>query len=1043
MQSPKRFNVCCLLWHCIFIFIILLHNNFVLAQTNNAYASISVEEGLSQGMIYDILQDREGFIWIATKNGLNRYDGYSFKVFTNDPYNQHSLSSNTILALFEDSKGRIWAGTENAGLNIYDKNTGQFHRIIHDAKDSNSISGDRIRAPIIELSNGKILVPTEGSGINIITLPNDFFEKNAKPAIKKLSLPNNGRIYGAGEDKNGNIYVAGIDSAVYKLDLSTNSFIKLKEGKFINNGYLTNDGNVWISRQFFLSTKKEIIPLFDERKIGNIILNPNYKPWMNFHLAPSFYDIAKWQAGKNVAWNKDIQLSPTAQVLSPFIIDRSGMLWAGTAGYGLRKYNTKASKFNLYADSFSVRFIVPVSPNNILLLSAFSAQWVRLKNDSIQKNVFSNIKLTKQIGNVLISKTGKYWFRSDEVGLFSYDDKTNQYITYPSIEFANDWDYQPMIEDSKGAIWFPHNGGFFTRIFPASNKIIKFSINNNPTKPMLPRALCTALYEDTEGKFWIGTEEGFAEVIFKNNDDALPTIKWFYNDSTNRNSLNYNYVSCFLDDPTEPKKYLWICTKGGGLNRLDKTNNSFIHLTTKDGLPNDVVYAILPDDEGNIWGSTNHGIFCLLKSKNGEWIFRNFTKADGLQDDEFNTGAYAKLPNGNLAFGGVNGLNIFDPKEVLTSSFTPNVFITSILVNNQPVEAGDKTGVLKNTIEKTKTITLNHLQDILTLEFSSLDFTRSAQNKYRYKLEGADKNWIESGTRRTATYLHLPARKYTFKVQGSNSQGIWSNNLAELNIIVLPPWWTTWWAYTLYALLFAATIFFITRSYLRRLFYKQQQRNKLLELEMQALRAQMNPHFIFNCLSSINGFILMNETQAASDYLTKFSRLIRMVLNNSKKSLISLEDELEMLRLYLDMENLRFNNGFDFTIDVDKVIDAENIFIPPLLFQPFAENAVWHGLMHKKERGKLQISLSAEDDVLKFVIKDNGIGRAAATELRSKSAEKNKSLGLQITKERLSLINGYASEKTFFEIEDVQDEKGDATGTRILLKIKFRETNHN
>jgi LytS/YehU family sensor histidine kinase len=307
-------------------------------------------------------------------------------------------------------------------------------------------------------------------------------------------------------------------------------------------------------------------------------------------------------------------------------------------------------------------------------------------------------------------------------------------------------------------------------------------------------------------------------------------------------------------------------------------------------------------------------------------------------------------------------------------------------------------------------------------------------------LEGADKDWIESGNRRTATYLHLPAGKYIFKVQGSNSQGIWSDKTAELSINVLPPWWETWWAYTLYVLVFAAAIFFVTRAQQRRLIYREQQRNKFLELEMQALRAQMNPHFIFNCLNSINRFVLMNETETASDYLTRFSRLIRTVLNNSKRSFISLEDELEMLRLYLDMENLRFKNGFEYSIDMRSNIDPQNIFIPPLIFQPFAENAVKHGIMHKNGPGKLQINLSVENDILNFTIEDNGIGRVAAALLHSKSGEKNKSLGLQITKDRLSLINGYTHEKTFFEIEDLHDASGNASGTRISLKIKFDET---
>ena len=347
--------------------------------------------------------------------------------------------------------------------------------------------------------------------------------------------------------------------------------------------------------------------------------------------------------------------------------------------------------------------------------------------------------------------------------------------------------------------------------------------------------------------------------------------------------------------------------------------------------------------------------------------------------------------------------------------------------------------MLHNTIEQTKTISLTHLQDILTLEFSSLDFTNSEQNKYRYKLESADKDWIESGTRRTATYLHLPPGNYTFKVQGSNSQGVWSNKIAELSIEVLPPWWETWWAYTIYAIVFAAVISVVIRVQRKRLINKERARSKLQELEMQALRAQMNPHFIFNCLSSINRFVLMNETEAASDYLTKFSRLIRTVLNNSKRALISLDDELEMLKLYLDMEKLRFQDGFEYSISIADNVEPENVFIPPLLFQPFAENAVWHGLMHKKGKGQLMIRLSVHDELLKFEIEDDGVGRATAGSVKSKSAEKNKSLGLEITKNRLSLINGYLTEENFFKVEDLHDEDGSAAGTRVTLKIKLNE----
>jgi len=210
-------------------------------------------------------------------------------------------------------------------------------------------------------------------------------------------------------------------------------------------------------------------------------------------------------------------------------------------------------------------------------------------------------------------------------------------------------------------------------------------------------------------------------------------------------------------------------------------------------------------------------------------------------------------------------------------------------------------------------------------------------------------------------------------------------------------------------------------------------------LEMQALRSQMNPHFVFNCLSSINSFILKNKTEEASDYLTKFSRLIRMVLNNSKQSFISLEDELEMLRLYLEMERLRFKNSFDYSFTYNNSVESGNIFIPPLLFQPFAENAIWHGLMHKQEKGVLNFDFHTEEKILICIITDNGVGRKNAALLKSRSVETQKSMGLKITTERLSLLNNNSNEHTFFIIEDLYDENGNANGTRVHLKLSYKE----
>ncbi|MBK9491442.1 MAG: hypothetical protein IPO07_23630 [Haliscomenobacter sp.] len=213
-------------------------------------------------------------------------------------------------------------------------------------------------------------------------------------------------------------------------------------------------------------------------------------------------------------------------------------------------------------------------------------------------------------------------------------------------------------------------------------------------------------------------------------------------------------------------------------------------------MPNNVIYGLLADERGNLWGSTNRGIFCLSQafsshnpSEKPRYTIRNFNVTDGLQNHEFNTGALAKLPNGELAFGGVNGFNVFDPKVMLEQDYQPRTFITNISVNNRPLTFGDDSGVLPSSIETTERITLNHLQDILSLDYATLDYTGSMFNRYRYQLLGADPEWIEAGTRRSATYLHLPPGNYTFRVQGSNSRGIWSPHVATLNIKILPPWW--------------------------------------------------------------------------------------------------------------------------------------------------------------------------------------------------------------------------------------------------------------
>jgi signal transduction histidine kinase/DNA-binding response OmpR family regulator/ligand-binding sensor domain-containing protein len=1036
------------------------------AQAPPLYESISIAQGLSQGMIFDLLQDREGFIWVATKNGLNRYDGYSFNVFANDPYNPASLSGNTIVELLEDSKGHIWAGTDNNGVNIYDKKKGVFYRLTHNNANPGSISSNSIKT-IVEMTDGRFLVGTVNAGLNIISLGNEFFEKGAAAQITRLALPNNTQLYGMGSDGNARIWVGGMDGAVYQFNPGQNSFARLPDAKLYNSGHYNADGSLLANNNLFLANGLTVTPLFDTTRIpaGNLLLNPLGTPWDNIHREPYYYKLAPWQAGKSPDFTEALPVDTSRRIIYPFMIDRSGILWSGSLGYGLRKYHTVNNRFTTQASGNSLRLLVPVAANEIIWAD-FSYQWSTLKEGITAKGAFSKIPSVNEIDNFIVAKTNDYWIKSDNSGYHKYNPSTRLLQAYPAINpgqvFGNK---QPFMEDSKGNIWLPGQEGAITLLNTATEKISQFSINTNKTK-----LLITHLYEDKQGSFWVGAETGMAKLSFTNGMAAAPVIKWFYNDNSTRNSLNYNHVSCFLDDPVAPDQYLWISTKGGGLNRLDKSNGTFIHLTAKNGLPDDVVYGLLADAAGNIWGSTNKGIFCMMASKDKQdsWSFRNFTKADGLQDDEFNTGAFAKLPDGQLAFGGVNGINIFNPKAILAANFTPNVFITSLSVNNQPVLPGDASGVLQKTIEQSGHITLTYQQDILTLDFAALDFTAPAQNKYRYQLVGIDKDWVESGTRRSATYLHLPAGQYTFKVQGSNSQGVWSDQTAELNITVLPPWWRTWWAYLAYifAILLAIRLYLkfkVNKARLKaQLQYQQEEAKRVKELD--SIKTQLYTNITHEFRTPLT-VILGMARQVTANPDRHFTNGMDMIVRNGESLLNLVNELLDLSKLESGKMTLQLTHGdlisflryvvesfqslaasqnkqFHFLSDVDELsvaFDGEKM-------RQIITNLLSNALKFTPEKGNVYVSLMQDTNIdeaiaqLIIKVKDTGIGipenqipyifdRFYQLDNSATRKAEGTGIGLALTKELVKLLGGSITVKS--------PPVGATKGTEFTVSLPF------
>ncbi|HEX5654053.1 MAG TPA: histidine kinase, partial [Chitinophagaceae bacterium] len=469
--------------------------------------------------------------------------------------------------------------------------------------------------------------------------------------------------------------------------------------------------------------------------------------------------------------------------------------------------------------------------------------------------------------------------------------------------------------------------------------------------------------------------------------------------------------------------------------------DSFLHFEDQVFLTEaNSIRSIIEDNAGNLWFGTISGIIRVNRERNETTLFgKNY----GISEREMFFGSAYIARNGKLYFLNVGGYYAFFPEQLIQGMRPPEIIIAGFRIANK-LEIPRPGGPLTEPVSAVSAIRLKHHQNVFSFEFAGIDYSNPEDNRHLFMLENYDAGWNLAGAERKAIYFNVPPGKYVFRVKVVNSYGIWAEK--SIAVIITPPWWNTWWFRIAAVLIIAGTFYAIIRWRVRQKFHRQLERSekdkqlaelrqKTGELEMQALRAQMNPHFVFNSLNAINRFILQNNKTQASEYLTKFSRLVRMILQNSQSTLITLESELDSLRLYLELEALRFDNRFEYKISVSKDLDIDLLKVPPLIIQPYAENAIWHGLMHKEEKGHLEIDITQEGENLLFRIKDDGIGRQQSAALTSKSATRHKSMGLKITADRIAMLQRSVSQQSPVVINDLVNADGSPAGTEVLIKI--------
>jgi len=525
------------------------------------------------------------------------------------------------------------------------------------------------------------------------------------------------------------------------------------------------------------------------------------------------------------------------------------------------------------------------------------------------------------------------------------------------------------------------------------------------------------LMADANGIIWVGCRSG--------------EILWF--DPKTKMATKQKVGGQFAGDVNKiiedkARKLVWIAKYDSGLIKYDQRTGIYsqvpeipdmfnMHLTN-DGIlwirtPSNIV-RYNPDTKETVKFGAEYGF------TNFDWT--PFTKT---KDDAFFFGKFK-----------------FTHQDIKPDITKPKAVFSFVKVFDNELQLTENL----NSINK---IELKNSQNFFSVGFSILSYFNKEANQFAYQLVGFNKDWVNVGNLPLATFTNVPPGEYQLKIKGANQNEIWSDERI-LKIVVLPAYWQTWWFKVFCLLLLAGAIYSIYQYQLREKLLKsklkaeealRKQREaelqqRISQTEISALRAQMNPHFIFNCLNSIQYFAARNDADSASEYLSKFSRLIRLVLENSRSEKVTLHNELETLRLYIEMEAMRFRDKFSYAINMNQEIDSEQIQIPPLLLQPFVENSIWHGLMHKEEGGSVRIDVTQPtEQLLRVEITDDGIGRAQAAEYKSKSATSNKSFGMKVTAERIELINQLYNTTAKVQIVDLKNQIGEAIGTKVVVEI--------
>jgi signal transduction histidine kinase/ligand-binding sensor domain-containing protein/DNA-binding response OmpR family regulator len=917
-----------------------------------SFTRIDVNQGLSHNLVQCIYKDSKGFIWLGTNSGLNRYDGYSFKIFRHKPSDANSLTDNRIRGIFEDSFGKLWVSLMGSYI-IYNPETEKF-------STDDPIFHKNIEVPYNAISRirqddaGNIWFLSDQLGIFFYSAAGDsmihlFHTENNDASIQ------NGGISSVSIDSQNNFWIIGFYGTLEKID--GQSFKVIYRTRFLQE-FIPEQ----TSYQLFNDADNELWIYSTSSANGIYLFNPLTEKYSHFHSGSQKYRINTnivndiVQDDKGIIWvgtdhggvnlidkhyystrilqhDPDDKHSLSQNSVNELYKDNDGIIWIGTFKKGACYYHENLYKFKLYKHQPNNKNSLPYDDVNCFQEDEGGNLWIGTNGEGLcyfdrKKNTFSQFKHDADNSNslsndvivsMLYDSHKVLWMGTFYGGLNRYDGKTFKHFRNDPKDpqsIGNDHVWS-ILEDSQGNLWI---GTLGSGLDLFDKKTETFTHFRNADQNSGNSNFILHLTEDHEKNIWVGTARGID--IFNLNEKKL---RHYENDPADSNSLSHNVVSWILEDS---RGLIWIATQEG-LNIFNKKTQHFQRFYSEEGLPDNTILSVLEDRIGTVWVSTSSGISnirSIKRTDSGEYRldFVNYFESDGLQGKEFNEGVAFKTSSGELIFGGPDGFNLVQPEKIVFNTKPPEVVFTGFQVFNKPIGINQKINgriILSRSINETSTVTLKNFEDVISIEFAALNYIHPEKNRYQYILEGFNKDWMEpSGIERKATYTNLDPGEYIFRVRASNNDGIWNTEGISLKIIVKPPLWKTMGALIIYALILLAAMILLRKIILvnERIRFRNQQEKleakRRHELDLLKIRFFTNVSHEFRTPLSLIITPLEKMLKKTSDDHERSQ--LKLIYRNSKRLLNLVNQLLDFRRMEVQKISLKTSYG-----DLVKFID--------------------------------------------------------------------------------------------------------------------------